>query len=304
MVFFVESLKNRRSNNEDSYCHMELRVNHEAKVNAFCIADGMGGLDAGKDYSQKAVSLWFEELVHTIMGEQFINCSLKTQIDTLRNFSGDVMTKINEILYKAGMDTGKVGGTTLTTVIHFWDSWIIANCGDSPVYIVRNQNLELISEIQNVAWQMVREKKTQVGSTLFYQNKNRLLQYLGRRDCVKPYVRILDDRQIQAVLLGSDGAFGDLSMNKMENILLQFPRQSKALSLLLEYAREQGENDNQTAFLIVPPEKEEHFEEAEDLVEEGFLCKEGENYVAVEEPSFSKRLKSYFSKAPKGGKES
>lgn len=303
MVFFVESLKNRRSNNEDSYCHMELRVNHEAKVNAFCIADGMGGLDAGKDYSQKAISLWFEELVRTIMGENFTDCSLKTQIDTLRSFSFEAMKKINTALYKAGMDSGKVGGTTLTSVIHFWDSWIIANCGDSPVYMLRNHNLELVSEIQNVAWQMVREKKTQVGSTLFYQNKNRLLQYLGRRDQVEPYVRILDDRQIQAVLLGSDGAFGDLSMNKMENLLLQFEGQSKALSLLLEYAREQGENDNQTAFLIVPPKKEVSYEEVDTLPEEGFLCKEGENYVTVEEPSLSKRLKKYFSKTPKGGKD-
>lgn len=324
MVFYMESLKNKRSDNQDSYCHMEIRVNHEAKVQAFCVADGMGGLEAGKEYSGKAVSLWFERLVGVLMGENFANCSLNSQIETLEEFSKGIFSTINERIYEIGMDTGLVGGTTLTTAIHFWDTWIIGNCGDSPLYMMRNGNIELVSQIQNVAWQLVREDKTQIGSTLFYQNKNRLLEYLGKREEVHPYVQTVEEDGIQSILMGSDGAFGDLSMAKIENVLKQFDRKEEALSVILEFAREHGESDNQTAILIYPSNKKH--ETARKAREDIFLCKEGQDFVLLHpddtvsfvetemmepkyerlqansrERSLGKRLRTYLSKREKGG---
>ena len=174
MVFFCESLQNKRSRNEDSCCHMDLKMNHEATVSAFVVADGMGGLSAGNLYAKTAVSMWYQELINILMSEDFRDCSLETQIEGLKAFCQDVFEKINQKLYKKGMDAGLKGGTTLTTAIHFWDTWIFANCGDSPIYVMRKDKLELISDIQNLAWQLVREGKTQIGSTLFLQNKNRL----------------------------------------------------------------------------------------------------------------------------------
>lgn len=254
MIYFFESIQNKRSNNEDSYCHMEIRVNHEARVSAFAIADGMGGLTAGKQYSEKAVSLWFQSLVQILMGEQFKDCALKTQIETLKEFSGKIFHEINRVLYERGMDQGIQGGTTLTTVIHFWDTWIIANCGDSPVYCMKEGKLILMSDIQNVAWQMVKENKTQIGSTLFYQNKNRLLEYLGRREPVHPYITMVGEEEVNAILMGSDGAFGGLTMQRMEQIYLQTKDNSQILTRILEECRNIGETDNQTAFLILQEE--------------------------------------------------
>ena len=280
MVFFSESLQNKRSRNEDSCCHMDLKMNHEATVSAFAVADGMGGLSAGNLYSKTAISIWYQELVNILMSEEFKDCSLETQIDSLKAFCQDIFDKINQRLYKKGMDAGLKGGTTLTTAIHFWDTWIFANCGDSPIYVMRKDKLELISEIQNLAWQLVKEGKTQIGSTLFLQNKNRLLEYLGRRQETRPHLVCLEGDQVQCVLMGSDGAFGNIRQGHLEKMIKDKRDKSQILSTILEYARNLGENDNQTAFLIFPPPRK--METSPDQ-NKAVTVVEGRDFIPLEE---------------------
>ena len=255
MAFYYSSEINKRSVNEDSYCNMEIRMNHEATVSAMVVADGMGGLSAGKRYSEGAINLWYEELVKTVMGDGFRDGSLPQQIDALMDFSDRIFEKINRKLYQKGMDAGVKGGTTLSSAIHFWDTWIIANCGDSPIYLMKNGSLSLTSDIQNVASQLVKKGMTRTGSTLFYQNKNRLTEYLGKREEVNPYCIRLNDDQLDSLILGSDGAFGDLSLEQIEEILNQQKDPQEILKDLFEQARNGGEEDNQTAVLYVRDKK-------------------------------------------------
>ena len=297
MIFFSESLQNKRSRNEDSLCHMDLQMNHEATVSAFVVADGMGGLSEGHQYSRKALDLWYEELLKLMMGEDFRGCALKAQIEVLEEFCAEVFHGINRKLYKAGMDLGIKGGTTLSAAVFFWDSWIISNCGDSPVYVLKGEKLELASDIQNLAWKYVKEGRTKVGSSLFLQNKNRLTEFLGRRQEIHPHCMVLDGREVDGILLGSDGAFGNLTPEQMEEIL-RSEEPARALPRLLEAAREGGEKDNQTAFLILPhrkqsedqpftDEKELKLADCEEQDEEDFS---GTRYRRMEEESIGKRL--------------
>lgn len=255
MAFYYSSEINKRSVNEDSFCNMEIRMNHEAVVSAMVVADGMGGLSAGKRYSELAINMWYGELVKTVMGDGFRDGSLEQQIDTLMDFSGQIFEKINRELYQKGMDAGVKGGTTLSCAIHFWDTWIIANCGDSPVYLMKNGSLSLVSEIQNVASQLVKKGMAKEGSAIFYQNKNRLTQYLGRREEVHPYCIRLNEEKLDSLLLGSDGAFGNLSLNQIETILYEQRDPQDMLRELFEQARFSGEDDNQTAVLYLGDKK-------------------------------------------------
>ena len=159
MAFFFASEINRRSSNEDSYCQMEIRMNAEAAVKAMVVADGMGGLSGGKYYSEAAVNLWYQELLQILMSDRFKGNPLDRQIEILQEFSEEIYSKLNQRLYKKGLDAGIKGGTTLSAVIHFWDTFIVSNCGDSPIYRIKNGTIELISEVQNVAEEMVREGK-------------------------------------------------------------------------------------------------------------------------------------------------
>ncbi len=251
MAFYFASEKNKREINEDSYCQMELRINLEASISAMVVADGMGGLAGGKFYSETALELWYRGLLDTMMGEGFRDCSLHQQIDALTEFSENIFEKINRQLYKKGLDTGARGGTTLSAAIHFWDTWIISNCGDSPVYGMKNGELSLLGEIQNVASQMVKKGTTKEGTTLFYQNKNRLTEYLGKRSEVHPCCVRLPQDAVDMILMGSDGAFGNLSLLEIETFLHERRPSRQMLTELFELAKASGEEDNQTAILFV-----------------------------------------------------
>ena len=251
MAFFFASEINRRSSNEDSYCQMEIRMNAEAAVKAMVVADGMGGLSGGKYYSEAAVNIWYQELIRTLMSERFGGNPLDRQIEILQEFSREIYSELNQRLYKNGLDAGIKGGTTLSAVIHFWDTIIVSNCGDSPVYGIKDGRLTLISEVQNVAEKMVREGKTVTGSVLYYQNKNRLLDYLGKRKECVPYCKSFLAEEVDGILMGSDGAFGDLSLEEMETTLSKCERPRKVIGHIFEAARGAGEEDNQTAILYV-----------------------------------------------------
>ncbi|MDO5146326.1 MAG: serine/threonine-protein phosphatase [Eubacteriales bacterium] len=255
MAFYFETEKNKRSANEDSFCHMEMRINLEASVSAMVVADGMGGLSDGKMYSETAVELWYRGLLQTMMGEGFRDCSLHQQIETLEEYSEHIFERINRRLYKKGLDAGVKGGTTLSTAIHFWDTWIIANCGDSPIYGMKNGVLSLLGEIQNVANQMVKKGTTKEGSSLFYQNKNRLTDYLGKRGEVHPFCARLSEKEADCILIGSDGAFGNLDLDAIEKIFNTQQAPGQMIKELFEQARASGEEDNQTVILYQKDEE-------------------------------------------------
>ena len=252
MTCFFDSVVNKRNANEDSYCKMELALNHEARVCSMVVADGMGGLAAGKDYSSAAVKLWYRDLVRTLLSDEFCMNSLENQLELLKEHTARTYARIGRTLYKKGLDNGMRGGTTLTTVIHFWNSILIANCGDSPVYGIRDGQVELLSEIQNLAGQMVREGKTRPGSLLYYQNKNRLMAYVGGREEVHPFMRVVDSRDYDGIILGSDGAFGSLDEEDLQWILGEAEEPGAVIRTLFDAARAKGEEDNQTAILYYP----------------------------------------------------
>lgn len=267
MAFFFASEINRRSSNEDSYCQMEFRMNAEAAVRAMVVADGMGGLSGGKYYSEAAVNMWYQELLATMMSERFRGNPLDRQIEILQEFSEEIYSKLNQRLYKNGLDAGMKGGTTLSSVIHFWDTVIVSNCGDSPVYRIKDGEITLVSEIQNVAEKMVREGKTARGSVLYYQNKNRLLDYLGKRKECIPYCSVFQAEEADGILMGSDGAFGDLTLEEIQSVLCNCERPQKVIGRIFEKAREAGEEDNQTAIFYLKKEKEKKKKEVEMEIE-------------------------------------
>ncbi len=255
MAFFFASEINRRSLNEDSFCQMEIRMNDEAAVHAMVVADGMGGLSGGKYYSETAVNLWYQALLKTMMNENFRGNPLARQIEILTDFSKDIYGKLGQKLYKNGLDAGMKGGTTLSTVIHFWDTVIVSNCGDSPVYRIKDGEIFLVSEIQNVAGKLLQEGKITSGSVLYYQNKNRLLNYLGKREMEEAQCAILPKSEVDAILIGSDGAFGDLTKEEIQDVVNQAEKPQQVIRNLFDRSREKGEEDNQTAIFYLLEKK-------------------------------------------------
>lgn len=258
MPVFFETRKNKRHTNQDSYLCMEYRVNHEAMIRVFVIADGMGGLACGELASSMAVERWILHLQKFTMSKEFLGKSLNDQMKQLEKFSYEVVEKINKEIYQEFSDRGLTGGTTLTAGILYWDTLILTNCGDSPAYFYRksDDSFRKITKDQNAAEQLVREGRIQRSSVEYEKQKNLLTDYLGKYRKSEPVVSTYRFQEGDRLLLGSDGAFGTLGELQIRTLLEKKESTPEQVPVsIFDAANRQGEEDNQTLIYYYKEEK-------------------------------------------------
>lgn len=264
MPVYFESRKNKRRVNQDSHLYVEYRINHEAMLKIFVIADGMGGLSCGELASSLAVEKWMLKLQKQTMSKEFLGRSIKEQIECLKVFSFHAMQEINQEVYQELIDQGIEGGTTLTTGILFFDTLILSNCGDSPAYCYQGKEKSLIkvTKEQNVAEELVRQGKTTKNSPLYLQKKNMLTDYIGKYREAVPHVCTISFEPGDLLLLGSDGAFGRLREEELRRIILAKEHQpEQMIGEIMAQAENMGEEDNQTLMVYVKEAKKEEKKE-------------------------------------------
>ena len=66
---------------------------------------------------------------------------------------------------------------------------------------------------------------------MYYQNKNRLLDYLGKRKECIPYCSVFQAEEADGILMGSDGAFGDLTLEEIQSVLCNCERPQKVIAV-------------------------------------------------------------------------
>lgn len=259
MPIFFESETNKRKINQDHYFYVEYRLNHEAMLKIFLIADGMGGLAKGEKASALASEKWLSKLQKMTLSDEFLGRSLTEQIEALKCFSYRVVEEINEEVYRELLDQGIEGGTTLTAGILFWDTLILSNCGDSPAYLYReDQTLQKLTREQNVAEELLRQGKLEKDSRAYCQKKHMLTDYIGKYRPSVPNVAAITYRTGEILLLGSDGAFGEIAEDELREILAFGKGQPECLiKTIFQRARELGEEDNQTMILYMEKKEAE-----------------------------------------------
>ena len=259
MPVYFESRTNKRKVNQDRYYYMEYRINHEAMLRIFLVADGMGGLAKGEKASDLASRKWLQKLQQMTLSEDFLGKSLTEQMEGIKRFSYQVVQEINEEVYRELMDQGIEGGTTLTAGILFFHTMILSNCGDSPAYLYQKDgSLIKLTRDQNVAEELVRQKKITRDSPLYEQKKHMLTDYIGKYRLAAPCVVSLDYQKGDMLLLGSDGAFGNLKEEELKNLIAgQKSHPEQLIETIFRKTEEMGEEDNQTMILYYEEEEKE-----------------------------------------------
>lgn len=161
--------------------------------NLFLVADGMGGHKAGEFASRFAVEAVVaairenqEERPVAILSQsiQRANCRLKEYADEHQQMKGM--------------------GTTIVAAVIDQDTLIVANVGDSRLYII-GDTIEQITEDHSLVQEMVRLGKMDEESARNHPNKNIITRAIGTSEDVK--IDIFE-RQIHAdeyIVLCSDG---------------------------------------------------------------------------------------------------
>lgn len=252
-------LEPSRTTNQDAYGYIELVAqseNDSTRCLVACVADGMGGMEAGEIASQIAVK--------TILSEAAITLSAHAPLSEDKQISvvKDWVHKANEKVCDAMEQRRVKGGTTLLCCLLSGNRLSIAHVGDCRLYLVRNGNVDLLTRDHSLAVALsLQEGNFDPDAVRHHPDRSRLTRSLGDRSPMPPYfvdslettigkpVMELQDGDI--LLLCSDGVWEPVSASEMADILDQSAGDlQRAAQNLLKLVVERGAPDNATVLLV------------------------------------------------------
>lgn len=237
-TFSITDIGMCRSMNQD-YCYTsELPVGH--LPNLFIVADGMGGHNAG-DYASRYT-------VETIVKTACDSCCSRPAA-----VLEEAIKQANEgLIKKAEQDSSMWGmGTTVVTAVLCENRLHVANVGDSRLYIVNEEILQVTRDHSYVE-EMVRRGQLNREAARLHPNKNIITRAVGAAKEIQIDFFEMDIGPEDEILLCSDGLTNMVEDEEIRRIIKgQRDATEKAERLILA-ANQYGGKDNITVIVIEP----------------------------------------------------
>lgn len=252
--------KNHREN-EDSFMYSQFSFMKDKKIQLIVVADGMGGLSEGRRASESAVkgfmNTFYVNVMEQYMSSDMDEFSLKYSIGDIEKIMVKAIQAANRKVCD-GADEFEATGSTISAVCLIDDCAVIANVGDSPIYLYRKnaKKMKLMSKLQTVAEQAVAAGTYERYSPEYYRNDHILYCSLGQYDKILEddiYVSSIGNlKSGDAILTGSDGCFGHMNEKILGRIMNECSTQEEGflLNQIFSLAR-MDKDDDQTAFLCI-----------------------------------------------------
>jgi len=244
-----------RDHNEDNY---KLPVQIDELVlskngHLYVLADGMGGHQKGEVASAVTV-----EAVPTTYYAIPLTMTEENAEDVIINALSEAITKAN----MAVMEATEGGGTTVVTAVLYADLLIAMNVGDSRAYLLRDNELHLISRDHSLVSRLVEMGKITAEEALTHPRRNVLYQALGQGSDLEIHVSTERVQPKDVIILCSDGLWGEIDEADLKQVLNSAPTPHKATKQLIDLANQSGGPDNITAIIIhisdqEPPQEQE-----------------------------------------------
>jgi serine/threonine protein phosphatase PrpC len=231
-AFFGLSDIGYRPNNEDVWKAIP-------EIGFFAIADGMGGHNAGEIAAQEAIdhiSSSFKKIKSTDCVELIIE--LRHAIEQA-NLWVHRLSKKNESLF--GM------GTTLCCLIWTAEKIIYAHVGDSRIYRLRGQKLELLTQDHSL---LTRFQKISKKTETPYPYKNVITRAVGTAQKANPEIAFTSHLPGDLFFLCTDGLSDVLNLDEIQKIITHSKDLQTACENLIEEAKIKGSSDNITILMV------------------------------------------------------
>ena len=231
-----------REANEDSGRHIlpndpETRL---SKGTLTIVADGMGGHASGEVASQMAVEL-ISEFYYADM-ENAPAEALRSAVERAND----------EIFHTSTTDEKYFGmGTTVIALVLQNDSAFVAHVGDSRLYRLRGQQMEMMTIDHSQVMEMVKYGVISMEEARNHDDKNVILRAVGTQAQVE--VEVSEAFQIEPndeFLLCSDGLCDMLDDEEIRQIWLVNRDIHTACEQLIEEAKRRGGHDNITVGIV------------------------------------------------------
>jgi len=240
----LSDIGKKRKRNEDS-----LLIDDNLKL--YVVADGMGGHRAGEVASNLVV-----ETIHDYMKKNHVSIDFQNRNksdDSLSDEANQILSGIqvtNRAVYDLSnkkMNYRGMGSTI--SLLHFNNNTlVVANVGDSPIYLIHKRKIELLSVPHTVLAEHAAIDPIgaqQLGAKF----RHMLTRAVGTEDNVKADVCEIQYYRHDIMVIGSDGLTDLVQPDEILDIVNSNKTENACRKLVI-LANERGGNDNITVIVI------------------------------------------------------
>lgn len=234
MVGLLTDIGNVRKVNED---YLGYHEDMEKKI--YVVADGMGGHNAGEIASKLAVDTVIEYINSICCME-----NLEKVLEEAIEFS-------NKRIYEFSKTNPSLNGmgTTVTACLIKDSVMAAANVGDSRCYIANEQGMHQVTKDHSLVQQLVDNGTITAEEAAIHPNKNIITRALGTAPKVDIDTFLLDLKDINKVILCTDGLSNSLTDEEMFEIIVN-NNNTSACEKLVEISKQRGGRDNITVIIF------------------------------------------------------
>lgn len=235
-----------RKHNEDAYLI-------DDQLGLYVVADGLGGHAAGEVASEEAVHTirgWVRRERHRVDG--LLNDPYDTDLQAAAEhiLRSAVQAATYFVFSMAEFDESKAGmGTTTSVLLLLGRVAVIAQVGDSRIYLARDEQIAQVTEDHTLIAAQIREGMLTVEEARYAPHRNVITRAVGSHDYVEVDTRVVETLPGDRFLLCSDGLHGYLEHDDEALEFLQM-QPTSATQGLIDLANNRGGKDNITAVVI------------------------------------------------------
>lgn len=237
-----------RDHNEDNFLV-------DKKLALSIVADGMGGHAAGEVASALAVRIIHEEVKkHREVIDKYDDEGVSARVgskEILGLLEMAVQRACARINDEAKADTNKRGmGTTLSSLLVVGSYGFIAHVGDSRIYLLRDGNVQQITEDHTVYNELIKRGKLTKEQIDKVAQKNAITRAVGVYERVEVDTLTIEVLPGDQFLLASDGLHGYIAHTAELEPYFEEEDGDVAARELIDLANRKGGKDNITAVLV------------------------------------------------------
>lgn len=226
-----------RSGNEDSFF-----AEADSRRGVFMVADGMGGHAAGEVASEMAVQ---------IVSRQLLQLDSVTAPDAAGR-TAQAMRDANRAIYDRMLaENDKQGmGTTASVLVLSDDRYLIAQIGDSRIYMLRDGALTQVTKDHSYVQEQVDAGLLTPEQARYHPYSNVITRCVGAGEQVEPDLYSGEVKPGDVFLVASDGLTGMVDDRRLQQMLLVRSGPGRIVDALIAEANGRGGLDNITAIVV------------------------------------------------------
>ena len=240
----ITDIGRRREQNEDSlFC--------DDSMGLYVVADGMGGHKAGEVASRLVVETmrdYIDQNKTEHQPEDLVGVDEKLSTEARRLLASIQLS--NRIVHQTSLSNEdyKGMGSTVSAVYFTEKSFIVANVGDSLIYLIRDGKISLISVPHTLVAEQA-ELDPENAELLWGDFKHVLTRAMGVDESVKADINEIPFFKNDIIVISSDGLTDKTAPEEILELVYN-RRSDKACQGLVDLANARGGEDNITAIVL------------------------------------------------------